>query len=115
VTAKDGIVEKVEGNRCRRGAVYAANEYANPVRTLTTTMAVQGGGLVSVKTARPIPKDRLFACLEAVRRAAAVPPIKIGAVLLENVGGTGVPVVATMNFGAADGAERRRGDDAAIV
>jgi CxxC motif-containing protein len=115
VTAKDGIVEKVEGNRCKRGAAYAADEYANPVRTLTTTMAVQGGGLVSVKTARPIPKSSLFACLEAIQRVAAVPPIKIGAVLLENVGGTGASVVATMNFGAADGVERRRGDGAAIV
>jgi CxxC motif-containing protein len=105
VTVKDGVVEKVKGNICKRGAAYAVSEHVNPVRMLTTTAAVKGGGLIAVKTAVPIPKGRLFDCLEIIKKITAVPPIKVGDVLVENIGGTGVSVIATMNFGEMRGAD----------
>ena len=56
----------VTGNACPRGAVYGENELRNPVRVLTSTVAVLGSGAqrLPVKTDRPIPKGKLFAAMD---------------------------------------------------
>ena len=53
-------VEYVKGNTCKRGEEYAKNECIRPVRVLTTTIACIDGGVVPVKTDKPIDKDKLF-------------------------------------------------------
>ena len=40
----------VEGNGCKRGYEYAISEVKNPVRTLTTTIKLQNGKVIPVKT-----------------------------------------------------------------
>ena len=52
IIIKDGIVEKVTGNTCKRGADYGKKEVTDPTRIVTSTVRVQGGTLpvVSVKT-----------------------------------------------------------------
>ena len=45
VTIRDGQVEKVEGNTCKRGAEYGKKEVTNPTRIVTTTVRVHGGSL----------------------------------------------------------------------
>jgi CxxC motif-containing protein len=52
VTLEGKEILKVEGHTCRRGEVYAKDECLTPMRTLTTTAAVIGGGVVPVKTDR---------------------------------------------------------------
>ena len=86
----------VRDNGCRRGADYAAKELLNPTRTLTTTIAVEGGALpvVPVKTAGEVPKNMLLQCMEVVRRASCKAPVKRGDVLIYDLLGTGVNVVA---------------------
>ena len=89
-------VTNVKDNGCRRGAEYAAKELLNPTRTLTTTIAVEGGALpvVPVKTAGEVPKNMLLQCMEVVRRASCKAPVKRGDVLIYDLLGTGVNVVA---------------------
>ena len=53
--------------------------------------------VVSVRTQTDIPKEKIFQCMEEIRKAAAEAPVRIGDVILENVAGTGVSVVATTN------------------
>lgn len=68
------------------------------MRVLTTTVRLEDGHLLPVKTARPIPKELLF---EAVRELSGVRvkgPIEIGQVVYSNVAGTGVDVVATRSW-----------------
>ncbi|MBO7136224.1 MAG: DUF1667 domain-containing protein [Spirochaetaceae bacterium] len=95
---KDGIfaVSSVTGNNCRRGEEYAKKELSFPTRTLTTTIAVTGSSLklVPVKTAGEIPKDMLLKAMEVIRRAKCKAPVKCGDVLLYDLLGTGVQVVA---------------------
>lgn len=95
---EDGTVT-VTGNTCPRGAEYGRNELTDPRRTVTSTVRLAGGDnrMVSVKTAADIPKDKILACMEALRQVEAAPPIKIGDVILENVADTGVDIVATKN------------------
>ena len=93
-------VVSITGNTCKKGAEYAAKEVTDPTRTVTSTVRVKDGSMpvVSVKTAQDIPKGKIFACVGALRDVEA--PVKIGDVVLENVAGTGVNVIATANVNA---------------
>ena len=92
-------VKSVAGNTCPRGDAYAKKELTNPTRIVTSTVRVAGGKLamVSVKTESDIPKSKIFDCVKALKDVDLVAPVKIGDVVLENVAGTGVNVIATKN------------------
>ena len=96
-TDENGAVVQVTGNTCKRGEVYGKKEVTAPERTVTSTVAVERGSapLVSVRTRGDIPKGKIFDCMEAIRRARAQAPIQMGDVIIENVCGTGVDVIAT--------------------
>ncbi len=51
--------------------------------------------MVSVKTAHDIPKEKIMDCVNEIKRLEVDTPVKIGQIILDNVAGTGVPVVAT--------------------
>ncbi|AAK79293.1 CxxC motif-containing protein [Clostridium acetobutylicum] len=90
---------RVEGNNCPRGAEYGVNEITNPVRTITSTVKVEKGEavIVPVKTKEPIPKKLTMGCMEEINKAVINAPVKIGDVVIKNVLGTGIDVVATKN------------------
>ena len=62
VIMDDSEVISVTGNTCKRGEVYARTEVVAPVRTVTTTIKVNGGAVdrVSCKTQSPVQKDKIF-------------------------------------------------------
>ena len=86
----------VTGQGCPRGEEYGRSEYTCPVRTLTTTVLVTGSTepLLPVRTDRPIPKEKLFDCMEIVRSLRVAAPVSAGQILLENIAGTGADLVA---------------------
>ena len=92
-------VKSVAGNTCPRGEAYAKKELTNPTRIVTSTVRVAGGKLamVSVKTESDIPKGKIFECVKALKGVEVIAPVKIGDVIVENVAGTGVNVIATKN------------------
>lgn len=96
VTEEDGNIT-VTGNTCGRGAEYARNELTNPRRMVTSTVRIRGrkGQMVSVKTAGDIPKGKIMECMEALRQVEVALPVKIGDVLVKDIAGTGVDIVAT--------------------
>ena len=96
-------VKAVSGNTCPRGDAYARKEMTNPTRIVTSTVRVAGGRLamVSVKTASDIPKGKIFDCVKALKDVEVKAPVKIGDVIVENVAGTGVNIIATKNVGEA--------------
>ena len=71
----------VTGNTCKKGAEYAVKEVTDPTRIVTTD----------------IPKGKIFDCVETLRDVCVEAPVQIGDVILENVAGTGVDIVATGN------------------
>ena len=89
----------VSGNTCKNGDKYARKELTNPTRIVPTLVRVVGGTLamVSVKTASDIPKDKIFDCVRELKEIDVPAPVRIGQVIVENVAGTGVAVVATKN------------------
>ncbi len=97
--AQDGDSFTVTGNTCRRGEEYGIQEMRCPMRTVTSSVRVEGGRrpVCSVKTAENVKKADIPAVLEAIRALKATAPITIGDVLCPNVAGTGVDLVATAN------------------
>ena len=87
----------LSGNSCKRGDEYARQECIAPVRVITASVPVKGGKLrrVSVKTAAPVPKGKMFEVMDVIRTLSAEAPVAIGDVLCENIAGTGVKLVAT--------------------
>lgn len=96
VEEKDGKI-LVTGNSCGRGATYGRQEFKSPVRTVTSLIAVQDGKrpLVPVKTAQPVPKESVMQVLAAIGQARVQAPVSLGQVLIGDVAGTGIEVIAT--------------------
>ena len=97
VEIENGEVISVTGNTCKRGDAYARTEVTHPVRSLTSTVKVNGGvhPVVPVKSAGPVPKELMFDCMKVINSASVDAPVKIGDVVVENILGTGVDIVAT--------------------
>ncbi|EKQ56545.1 MULTISPECIES: DUF1667 domain-containing protein [unclassified Clostridium] len=96
----DAQMNNVQGNGCGRGEEYGINEVTNPVRIITSTVKVENGELpvVPVKTNAPISKGLNFKCMEEINKAIVSAPIKIGQVIIKNILGTGVDIVATRSI-----------------
>lgn len=88
----DGENVKVSGQGCPKGEKYGIDECVNPVRTVTSIIRVDNreDTMVSVKTADPIPKGKIFELMEIIRGVKVSAPVHIGDVLIENVFGTNV-------------------------
>lgn len=86
----------VEGQGCKRGLEYASAEFAHPVRILTTLVKLDGqNDLLPVRSNKPVPKEKLFDCMEVIRAATVKAPINRYDVIVADICGTGVDIVAT--------------------
>lgn len=93
-----GKILSVTGNTCPRGDAYAREEVTAPARTVTSTIPVTGGGRkvrIPCKTASDVPKQKIFEVMVQIHKAGAKAPVRRGDVLIRNVAGTGVDVIAT--------------------
>lgn len=88
----------VTGNTCPKGEAYAINECTNPVRTVTSIVRVSNrkDTMVSVKTAAPVPKDKMMDVMALLRATTVSAPVAIGDVILEDVFGTTVVATKTI-------------------
>ncbi len=94
-------VTKVTGFLCKKGELYAKKEVTDPRRIVTSIIPVIGGDsdMVSVKTQSDIPKSKMRDCVIALKGLTVTAPIQIGDILLENVCGTNVCIIATKAVG----------------
>ena len=90
----------VTGNACPRGEKYAINELTNPTRTVTSSIRVSNRPytLVSVKTDKPIPKDKMFDVMKEIDKLSVEAPTRIGQIVLANVLGTDSNIVITKDI-----------------
>jgi len=95
-------VVSVEGNSCPRGLGYATSEVVHPERVLTSTIRVVHSGengscveLVPIRSASPIPKESMMAAMDEISRTILKGrSLKMGDVVVGNVAGTGIDMVA---------------------
>ena len=101
VEGQDETILSVEGQGCKRGLEYASTEFAHPVRILTTTVKMAGVShdLLPVRSDKPLPKEKLFDCMEIIRNLQVQLPVKRYDVVVADICGTGVNIVATKYVG----------------
>ncbi len=96
VTVEDGKILSVTGNTCKRGAAYAEAELLRPERMLTSTVTVEDRRrMLAVRTRSAIPKDKIFDAMRVLYGTRVIAPVQIGDVIVADVCGTGVDVIAS--------------------
>ena len=92
VDINDGV--KVSGNACPKGEKYGIDECTAPTRTVTSIVRVSNreDTMVSVKTNKPIAKDKIFDIMKEIRKARVTAPVKIGDVVISDLYGADVVV-----------------------
>jgi len=100
IKSKNNKIQSITGNACPLGIEYAREEFIDPKRILPTTVKVINGELplVPVKTEKGIPKDLLFEAMKEIAELEVKAPVKIGQVIIKNLIGTGVRLIATRNI-----------------
>lgn len=98
----DKVVE-VTGNTCKKGAEYGEKECTNPTRIVTSSVYVEDGTIdvVPVKTESDVPKGKIFDCVKELKGIVVKAPINIGDVVVKNIAGTGVNIIATKKIDKA--------------
>ena len=93
---QDGTIS-VSGNGCKRWEEHGKNEYLNPMRMITSTVAVlnRDEKRLAVISRGEVPKAKLTECLEEIYRTAVKAPISCGDIVLKDVCHTGVDIVST--------------------
>ena len=91
---------KVSGNACPRGEKYAISELTNPTRIITSSIRVSNRPytLVSVKTDKPIPKDKIFDVMKEIDKLSVEAPTRIGQIVKANILGFDSNIVITKNI-----------------
>ena len=92
--------ETAKGHNCPQGKEYAISELTHPMRTISSTVEIKGGlhPRIPVKTNGNIPKEKIFEVMEEINKISVESPVKCGDILLEDVLGTGVNLVACRNM-----------------
>lgn len=99
VEGEDERISSVSGYTCRRGEQYASNEFTHPVRILTSTVRTDSAKLpvLPVRSAKPVPKEQLFAIMEKINAVTVSLPVAMHQVIIPDVCGTGVDIVSTVD------------------
>ncbi len=89
----------IEGCTCDKGKEWVVQEVTNPMRTIASGIPVEQGDfkLVSVRTDAPIPLEKIFDVMTAIKNKKVKAPINIGDKLIENPAGTACNIIATRN------------------
>ena len=90
----------VTGNTCPRGKKYAIDEVTQPMRNITSTVKIISTIInrLPCKTSGDIPKERMFDVMKEINKACVKAPIKMHDVIIKDVLGLGVDVIATRSI-----------------
>jgi len=86
----------VSGESCKKGVAYALEEMSNPVRMVCTTVKIDGGihSVIPVKTDRAVPDKYKLDVVRAVKDIVLKTPVRTGDIIIADMFGTGVNLVA---------------------
>jgi len=96
----NGFDIKVSGNTCKKGEEFARSELANPERTISSTVrtSFKDYPVLPVRVSSPIPKDKIFDVMKEINKVCVDKRLKIGDIVIENVLGLNVNVIAISNM-----------------
>lgn len=93
-------IDSIEGYSCKRGLEYGRSEFSHPVRILTSTVRTgdDKNPLLAVRSEKPVPKDKMFDIMKEIRGVTLNRDVKIHEVIIPNVCGTGVDIIASADY-----------------
>ena len=91
---------EITGYDCKKGKNYGQQEVTDPRRMVTTTVAITGARWVRlpVRTEEPVPKGLVVDVCREVHKLEVTAPVRMGDVILDDVLGTGIAMVATRSL-----------------
>lgn len=91
---------RVSGNRCKRGEAFAVSELTHPMRTVCSTVRTvyPEAPVLPVRVSAEIPKEKIFDVMREINQVLVDRRVGRGEVLIENVLGLGVDVIATSDL-----------------
>ena len=97
---ENGEAVNITGNSCPRGQEYTENEIKAPTRMLTSTVPITGAVYhqLPIITSAPIPKGKIFEVMDAIHSVSVKAPIKVGDVVIKDVAGTGIDILAARSM-----------------
>jgi CxxC motif-containing protein len=98
---EDGELD-IQDATCKRGIEYSGQEFREPKRMLLTTVRIENGILpvLPVRSNVPIPKEKIFEAVQFVSGVATQAPVKMGDVIVADLFGLGVDVIASRDMEA---------------
>ncbi len=77
VNVEEGRVIGLTGNKCPKGDVYGRQEITDPRRVLSSTVLAKGLEIkmVPVRTDKPVPKSKMFAVMEEIKKIRLTRPV----------------------------------------
>jgi CxxC motif-containing protein len=95
-----GEIVEVRGFACKRGDDYARQEHRAPQRVVTTTVGITGAlwARLPVRSACPVPKDKVTAIARSLAALEVHAPIALGETIVADVLGTGIDIIATRSM-----------------
>jgi CxxC motif-containing protein len=90
-------VKEITGGLCEKGPIWAEQELVNPMRTIASSIIVDGGDypLVSVRTDAPIPLKSISDVMNRIKSSRINAPVRIGDILIKSPAGTLCNIIAT--------------------
>lgn len=87
----------VAGNSCKRGEEFFLQELEQPKRTIATTIKTifKECSVLPCRVSSDIPKDKIFEVIKEINRTVLDKRVRRGDVIIENVLGLGVDIIAT--------------------
>ena len=90
----------VSGNGCIRGKDYGISELTAPMRTLTSTVKINGAFCrrCPVKSSTELPRELVPEVMKLLNEVELSAPVRLGDVILQNVLGTKANIVITKSL-----------------
>lgn len=94
-----GETVEIKGAGCDNGKEYALQEISEPSRIVMSVVPCKNSDIptVTVKTSKPIPKDKIERVMELLSTVEVSAPIQVGDIILENIDNMHVDIIATRN------------------
>lgn len=102
ITVDEDNDYEVRGNACPRGITYGQKELIAPMRSLSSTVRVEGGVLAvaPVKSKSELPKGLILEAMQHLNAIRLQAPLKRGSVVCSNILDTGVDIIITRDIDA---------------
>ena len=98
VEFENGKIVNICGNSCEKGKEFAIGEFTCPRRVVTSTVKVDGGDVIPVRTSGAIKKELIFSVMQKIKAVNVFTKITAGDIIIENVDGEGTNLIATRSI-----------------